>query len=308
MAQRSTARKSAAPAKRRTRAPRRAAAVPAYPFTHPERLIFADPPISKAEIGVLYADIAAQILPGIVQRPLALVRCPDGVKSACFFQKHLTPGFRGAVHAAPAKDNRDPYVYIEDLDGLLALVQMNVVEMHPWGAPLAHPDIPDRIVFDLDPAPDVPWSAVKAAALAVRERLDALNLVSFLRASGGKGLHVVVPLSGRDGWDAVKSFAHAVAKTMAQEEPDRYLAVASKSKRQGRIFIDYLRNGRGSTAIASYSLRARPGAPIAVPLRWDELGRLKSAAQYHFGNIRTRIAKQADPWAGIDDVEQALPR
>ncbi|WP_028081052.1 DNA ligase D [Solimonas soli] len=279
-----------------------------YPFTHPQRLIFTAPAISKAEIGVLYADIAAQILPGIVGRPLALLRCPDGVGGECFFQKHLTPGFRDAVHAAHAKAKRDPYVYIEDLDGLLALVQMNVVEIHAWGAPLADPDTPDRIVFDLDPAPDVPWSAVKAAAQAVRERLAALKLASFLRASGGKGLHVVVPLSGRDGWDAVKSFAHAVASSLAQEEPQRYLDVASKTRRRGRIFIDYLRNARGATSIASYSLRARPGAPIAVPLAWDELGRLKSAAQYHFGNIRERIARHPDPWRGIDEVEQALPR
>lgn len=302
---------SAKPAAKRAAAkPRKTAATdPApYPFTHPERLIFSEPEITKAEIGKLYTDIAEQILPGIVERPLALVRCPDGVGGECFFQKHLTPGFREAVHAASAKAGRDPYVYIEDLDGLLALVQMNVVEIHPWGARLADPDTPDRIVFDLDPAPDVPWAAVKAAALAVRERLAALKLESFLRASGGKGLHVVVPLSGDDGWDAVKAFAHAVATTMAQEEPKRYLDVATKAQRRGRIFVDYLRNARGATSVANYSLRARPGAPIAVPLGWDELSRLRSAAQYHFGNIRERIAKRPDPWRGIDDVEQALPR
>ena len=279
-----------------------------YAFTHPERLIFTDPDITKAEVGALYRDIADQILPQIVGRPLALVRCPDGVGGECFFQKHLTPGFRDAVHAACARSERDPYVYIDDLDGLLALVQMNVVEIHVWGSTVARPETPNRIVFDLDPAPDVSWREVKAAARAVRERLAALKLESFLRASGGKGLHVVVPLSGDDGWDAVKAFSHALARTMAQEQPDRYLAVASKSRRQGRIFIDYLRNARGSTSVANYSLRARAGAPVAAPLGWDELSGLRSAAPFHFGNIRQRVARHPDPWRGIDDIEQALPR
>jgi bifunctional non-homologous end joining protein LigD len=153
------------------------------------------------------------------------------------------------------------------------------------------------------------WRDVKAtAAAAARERLSALKLESFLRASGGKGSHVVVPLSGKDGWDAAKAFAHALAKTMAQDVPDRYRAVARKARRKGRIFIDYLRNSRGATSVASYSLRARPGAPIAVPLAWDELWRLRAASQFNAGNIRKRIAAHLDPGRGIDDVEQALPR
>lgn len=279
-----------------------------YAFTHPERLIFEEPAITKADIGALYTDIASQILPEIIDRPLALMRCPDGVGDSCFFQKHLTPGFRDAVHAAHAKNGRDPYVYIKDLQGLLALVQMNVVEIHPWGAHLADTETPDRVVFDLDPAPDVSWRDVKHAARQVRERLTALKLVSFLRASGGKGLHVVVPLTGRDGWDNVKAFAQALAQSMSEDEPARYIATASKARRNGKIFIDYLRNARGSTSIANYSLRARPGAPMAVPLAWDELARLRSVAQFHFGNIRKRIAAHPQAWRGIEDVEQALPR
>src|SRR3546814_338126 len=185
---------------------------------------------------------------------------------------------------------------------------MKVIEIHPWGARLADAETPDRIVFDLDPAPDVGWHDVKRAATAVRERLALLKLESFLRTSGGKGLHVVVPLTGDDDWNDVKAFAHAVARAMAQDQPERYIATASKTKRTGRIFIDYLRNARGSTSIASYSLRARPGAPIAAPLTWDELSRLRSAAPYRFGNIRKRITAHPDPWRGIDDIEQALPR
>lgn len=287
---------------------RRAPAATPYAFTHPQRLIFNEPKISKADIGALYEQIAAQILPELVERPLALLRCPDGASGTCFFQKHLTPGFRGAVHAARAKADRDAYVYIKDLDGLLALVQMNVVEIHAWGSRLPHPQRPDHIVFDLDPAADVRWRDVKRAATDIRDRLAALQLESFLRTSGGKGLHVVVPLSGDDGWDDVKAFSHAIVTTMAQDEPTRYVDVASKARRKGRIFIDYLRNARGATSVASYSLRARPGAPIAAPIAWSELPRLRSAAQYHFGNIRARIARHPDPWKGINDVEQALPR
>lgn len=279
-----------------------------FAFTHPERQLFDDPPLSKAEIGALYRDLAALILPGIVARPLALLRCPDGVGGDCFFQKHLSPGFPKAVHAAAAKAAREPYVYIEDLDGLLGLVQMNVIEIHPWGAPLANPDRPDRIVFDLDPGPGVPWSRVVAGARELRERLDALKLVSFPRVSGGKGLHVVVPLSGDDGWDAVKDFAHAMASVMTLDAPERYIDIASKARRDKRIFVDYLRNGRGATAIASYSLRARPGAPIAVPLGWDELPRLRRPAPFAADNIRKRVAAHPDPWPCFADVRQALPK
>ncbi len=298
-------------ARRRSSAPaskKEAEAAAPFAFTHPERQLFADPPLSKAEIGALYRDLADHILPGIVARPLALLRCPQGIGQPCFFQKHLTPGFPKSVHAAAAKSARDPYVYIEDLDGLLGLVQMNVIEIHPWGAPLRDPQRPDRIVFDLDPGPAVPWSRVVAAARELRQRLDALKLLSFPRVSGGKGLHVVVPLSGRDSWEAVKGFAQAMARVMTQDAPERYIDVATKSRRERRIFIDYLRNSRGATAIASYSLRARPGAPIAVPVHWDELARLRGPAPFAADNIRKRVAAHPEPWPGFAEVRQALPK
>ena len=277
-------------------------------FTHPERLLFEDPPITKAEIGAFYRDIADRVLPELVRRPLSLLRCPQGVGAGCFFQKHLTPGFSDAVkeHATGRRGERLPY--IEDLSGLLGLVQMDVIEFHPWGARIEDVDRPDRLVFDLDPAPDVAWRAVVAAARELRERLTALRLECFVRTSGGKGLHVVVPLSGRDDWGSAKSFAQAMARTLAEESPRRYIDVATKSRRRGRIFIDYLSNGRGATSVASYSLRARPGAPLAVPIGWNELGRIRSGAQFGFANLRQRLARVDDPWRGIADVRQALPR
>jgi bifunctional non-homologous end joining protein LigD len=168
---------------------------------------------------------------------------------------------------------------------------------------------PDRVVFDLDPGEDVDWRRVIAAARLLRERLEQLSLQSFVRTSGGKGLHVVLPLEPRANWDTVKNFSHALAQMLAEEQPDEFIATASKQKRHGRIFIDYLRNGRGATAVASYTLRARPGAPAAVPLDWDELGRLKSPAQFGYANLRQRLARLGrDPWEGFRELRQRLPK
>lgn len=278
-------------------------------LTHPDRVLFADPPITKRELAAFYTDIAAWILPGLRDRPVSLVRCPEGAEGECFFQKHRSPGFPDAVRDFADPHDAQHWLYIEDLDGLLGLVQMNALEYHVWGSTVRDIEHADRLVIDLDPAPDVPWKAVRAAALDVRERLEALDLASYLRTSGGKGLHVVVPLSPGARWDEARNFTHALAETMAREQPDRYVAVASKAQREGRVFIDYLRNGRGATAVCSYSLRNRPHAPIATPLRWDELGRLRSADQFRYANIRKRLASLAeDPWAGIDTLRQSLPR
>jgi bifunctional non-homologous end joining protein LigD len=277
-------------------------------LTHPQRRLFEDPPITKAQIAQLYSDIAGLILPGVVRRPLSLVRCPNGIKETCFFQKHLSRGSPASIRSIPLKSGEPPYVYIEDLEGLIGLVQMNVVEIHPWGARIDDVEHPDRLVFDLDPAPGLPWPRVIEAAREVRERLAGLHLESFLRASGGKGLHVIVPLTGGDDWNGARAFCRALAATMAHESPEKYVDVANKARREGRIFIDYLRNARGATSVASYSLRARPGAPIAVPLPWSALPRLRSAAPYRFSTIRRNLKRVAGAWDGIDQVRQALPR
>jgi bifunctional non-homologous end joining protein LigD len=277
-------------------------------LSHPERVLFTDPPITKQQLADFYTRIADHVLPGLAGRPLLLLRCPDGGGGECFFQKHTSPGFPASVHEVLDPLDRKRWLYVDDLDGLLGLVQMSCLEYHVWGTTAADIDHADRIVFDLDPGDGVSWSQVIAAAQQVRERLQDLDLQSFVRTSGGKGLHVVVPLRPAADWDGAKAFSHAVAETLAREQPDRYLAVATKAKRDGRIYIDYLRNGRGATAVASYSLRNRPGAPIATPLTWQELPRLKSPQQFHYANMVRRLRRQRqDPWADIASVRQQLP-
>lgn len=275
-------------------------------LTHPDRHLFEDPVITKQDLADFYTEIADWIIPELHRRPLALLRCPDGAGKTCFFQKRATPGFPDSVHQA---SRGDPYLWIEDVDGLVGMVQMGVLELHAWGATVDDIERPDRVVFDLDPGEDVDWRRVIAAARLLRERLELLSLQSFVRTSGGKGLHVVLPLQPQAGWDTVKNFSHALAQMLAEEQPDEFIATASKQKRRGRIFIDYLRNGRGATAVASYTLRARPGAPAAVPLDWDELSRLKSPAQFGYVNLRQRLKRlRRDPWEGFRELRQHLPK
>lgn len=277
-------------------------------FTHPERVIFNEPKITKLEVAQFYTDIAELILPEVRGRPLSLMRCPEGVTHACFFQKHRSPGMNQAVHEAQLKKDRQHYLYIDDLSGLLALVQMNVVEFHPWGAGIADAEHPDRLVLDLDPGPGVTWAGVVAAARELRRMLEQVGLESFVRTSGGKGLHVVVPLQPDADWAAAKEFTHALASTLAHKYPKRFVDVATKAKRQGLIFIDYLRNARGATSVGAYSLRARKGAPIAMPVSWDEIARLKSGAHYRYDNARQHLARRRrDPWEGMRKLRQTLP-
>jgi len=188
-------------------------------------------------------------------------------------------------------------------------VQFNALEFHPWGSHAEAPDRADRVVFDLDPGPDVPFAEVKKAATDIRKLLAQLELESFLRVSGGKGLHVVVPLNPGCEWDLVKRFTHGFADALAASDPLRYIAVSTLKKRPGRIFVDYLRNSRGATSVASYSLRAREGAPVAVPLAWSELGRLARPDAFDIKSTPARLKRQKkDPWAGIDAVKQDLSR
>jgi bifunctional non-homologous end joining protein LigD len=199
------------------------------------------------------------------------------------------------------------YLYPKDEAGVIELVQFGAVEFHPWGSQIGSPDIADRVVFDLDPGDDVEWPRVIAAARMVRGFLEKLGLVSFVRTTGGKGLHVVVPLNPGADWTSVRSFARGFAETLAQLHPLEFVATASKRFRRGKIYIDYLRNGRGATAVASYSLRSRPGAPVAVPLRWEELAKLKSGNAFDLTTVPKRLARlKKDPWAGIDTVKQDL--
>jgi bifunctional non-homologous end joining protein LigD len=280
-------------------------------ITHPERVVYPDDGITKGDVAAYYAAVADWILPELVNRPLSMVRCPGGTDSACFFQKHHAAKLGSSVRAIPLeeKEGEDEYVYIRDLTGLLQLVQMNTLEFHPWGSRVDKPDSPDRIVLDLDPAPGVAWEAVVEVARGIRELLDGMALASFVRTSGGKGLHVVVPFRRGPGWPAVKAFCESLADAMVERDPDRYIATASKAKREGKIFIDWLRNARGATSVCNWSLRARQGAPVAMPLRWDELGKIAGGAAFGMQAALERAARlKADPWEGMARLQQRLPK
>ncbi|MBN5050237.1 DNA ligase D [Stenotrophomonas maltophilia] len=279
-------------------------------ITHPERVVFAKKKLSKGDVADYYRQMARWILPEISGRPLSLLRCPDGVGKACFFQKHHGQGLGDAVHAVPLqqKSGREDYVYIDDERGLLQLVQMNTLELHPWGATVADPEHPDRLVFDLDPGEGVSWADVKRGARDVRDRLQETGLQSFVRLSGGKGVHVVAPLQPKADWEDAKAFCEAFAQAMAEQAPDRYVATMSKAKRSGVIFIDWLRNTRGATSVCSWSLRARESAGVAVPLRWEELARVGAADAFPMDKALARAKRlKADPWQGIDTLKQTLP-
>ena len=278
--------------------------------THPDKVIFPGQGITKRTLAEYFLAVADHILPHVKDRPISLVRCPDGADGDCFFQKHASPGFPKAFKPIRIKEKRgsDTYLYIEDVQGLIACVQMGVLELHLWGSHVATLEEPDRIVFDFDPDEGMDFAAVREAARDMRGRLSALGLTSFPMATGGKGIHVVVPLTPRYGWEEVKVFAEALARTMAADEPKKYLAVATKAKRTGRIFIDYLRNGRGATAIAPFSPRARKGAPVAWPVSWQALSRLKDARPATVESAAALLKRQkTDPWDGYFDVDQVLP-
>ena len=277
-----------------------------FRLTHPDRILWPDVGLTKQGLAEFYAEIADWILPHVTRRPLALVRCPSGIESECFFQKHAWNGMSKAIRRRTIGD--EEILFIEDLEGLMALVQSSCLEIHPWGSTLGAVEKPDRITMDLDPAEDVPWTALIEGALEVRERLNAVGLESFVKTTGGKGLHVVVPLAPKAGWEEVKAFAESIAEAMAKDGPERFIATMSKRARTGRIFVDYLRNGRGATAVAAYSTRARPGAAVSTPLAWNELSPSIRPSHFTVENLPTRLRHVGlDPWADLDRVKQVVP-
>jgi len=269
-------------------------------ITHPDRVISKTNRITKGELAEYYAGVASVLLPRIVRRPLSLLRCPSGIGGGCFYQRN--PGRGLAPDVQPFEfnhmGNRHEYLYIEDEKGLLELIQMGAIEIHPWGARIDSIDFPDRLIFDLDPAPNVPFAALKLAAEDLRRRLIERGLESVLKCTGGKGLHVTVPLKSQNKWAVVKSFAASVAQEMVADAPETYIATMSKAKRKGKIFIDYFRNEYTATAIADYAVRARQGAPVAVPLEWKELKDLKAADQFTMKEALKRLKKKKqDPFS-----------
>lgn len=283
----------------------------AMQISHPGRRMFAGAAYRKQDVADYYRAVAGRLLPEVAGRPLSLLRCPAGRDGECFFQKHHADSLGRHVHAVSLrqKDGKADYLFIDSLEGLLELVQMNTLELHPWGARIDDPERPDRLVFDLDPGPGIAWPVLVDAAREVRDRLRDTGLDSAVRLTGGKGIHVVAAIARGPRWDEVRAFCQGFADAMARQSPARYVATMSKARRRGRIFIDWLRNARGATAIASWSLRARAGAPVAVPLRWAELGRVAGADAYDLEGARNRAARlRGDPWADMLGRGQALPR
>jgi bifunctional non-homologous end joining protein LigD len=276
-------------------------------LTHPDRVLWPAAGITKQGLAEFYAELWPWISPYIVNRPLSLVRCPGGVEDTCFFQKHAWAGIGEHVARSRDPEEGDEILAISSLEGLLSLVQASVLEIHVWGSTLADLGRPDGITFDLDPAPEVAWTDVVAGAIEVRDRLRAAGLDSFVKTTGGKGLHVYAPLKPHADWAAVKEFAHRLAKAMAADSPGTYLAMASKEARRGRIFVDYLRNGRGATAVAAYSTRARAEATVSTPLDWTELGPDMRSGRFTVGNLMNRLAHVPDPWKDLRKKARRLP-
>jgi bifunctional non-homologous end joining protein LigD len=280
-------------------------------ITHPERVVFEGASYTKGDVAEYYRSVADWLLPELVERPLSLLRCPDGSAGTCFFQKHHAAALGDHVRALALKQKSgvEQYLYVDDIEGVLELVQMNTLEFHPWGARIGAPERPDRLVFDLDPGDGVRWPATVAAARDMRAKLKSAGLESFVRLSGGKGLHVVVPIAPKHSWDQARGFCEGFADAMAAHAPERYVATMSKAKRPGKIFIDWLRNARGATSVASWSLRARKGAPVAVPLRWDELGKIARPDAFDLAKAKQRAARlRKDPWEGFAKLKQTLPK
>ena len=279
-------------------------------LSHATRILFSEARVTKLDLAHYYEDIADWILPHLKQRPLTLVRCPQG--HHCFFQKHANETTAEGVGRieVPTGGTTATYMSAGTLPGLISLVQMGVLELHTWGAREGHLDRPDRMIFDLDPDADLEWKNVVEGAQLVRSLLQDIGLTSFVKTTGGKGLHVVVPLAPRHTWDEVKAFSKAVAAQLEQVLPDRFIANMSKAKRGGRIFVDYLRNASEATAVAAYSTRAKPHAPVSTPLHWDELADsdLRSD-RYTVLNLRQRLADlKQDPWADYFKLKQEISK
>lgn len=279
-------------------------------ITHPEREVYPDIHLSKLQLAEFYEAAAPLMLPHIRNRPISSVRCPDGISGQCFFQKHWPPKGGAKINTKPVAEGSgdpEPYAFASSARDLVALVQHGTVETHVWGSRFDSLDKPDRLVLDLDPGPKVPWRTVKDAALDVRKLFASLELESWVKLTGGKGIHVVVPIERRADWSVVNGFAKAAAERLMRDNPNRYVAKASKAIRDERIFVDWLRNSRGATYAAPWCARARAGAPVSVPLDWDELSAVKKPDQFTIPNVMKMLAAgQDDPWKDMLTFKQRL--
>ena len=281
-------------------------------ITHPDRILFPEQQLTKLHLARYYATVARRMLPHVAGRALTIVRCPEGLRKPCFYQKHMGPGMPDAIRGIEIREEsgaRRLYPAIDDASGLVALVQMGVLEVHLSGAREDDVERPDRMVFDLDPDVGLPFSKVVDAAFDVRARLETLGLRSWTKTTGGKGLHVVVPIAREHEWDVVHAFTRAVAESMARDKPEAYTVNTLKARRRGKIFIDYLRNGRGATAVAPYSTRARVGAPVATPVSWTELSNGIDPTTFTVATVPERLRSGSrDPWTGLGSHRQRISK
>ncbi len=282
---------------------------PPVKITHRDRMIFPEAKATKGDLADYYQAIGPLILPWLAHRPVSLVRCPQGRAKHCFFQKHDSGSFGEHVHHVPIreKDGKvEDYLYVDDIAGILACVQMGTIEFHVWGSLVPDIEKPERLIFDLDPDVGLDFGDVKKAAKDIRTMLSDIGLVSFPMLSGGKGIHVIVPLRPQAEWPEVKDFAHRFAEALAQAEPGRFVANMAKAKRVGKIFVDYLRNQRGATAVVPYGARAREQAPVAAPVGWDELDDFDKAGAFTIKDAKTlqvrASSKQLKGWGQADQV------
>jgi bifunctional non-homologous end joining protein LigD len=299
----------AAPARRIAGGSDADVAVAGVHLSHPDRVLYQEQAITKLGLARYYEAVADFIVPHVADRPLSLVRCPEGAGGQCFYQKHAGQGIPSEVKRVRIRERGGAtaaYPYVDDLPGLIALAQIGVLEIHPWGARVGRIDRPDRLVLDLDPAPGVPWGRVVEGARAIRGVLGDLDLVSFVKTTGGKGLHVVVPLRPSAGWDALRALGEGIGAELVRRAPDRYTINPLKAARRGRIFVDYLRNVRGATSVAAYSPRARPDAPVSTPLGWSELAGTVTPGDFTVQTLPRRLAARKDPWADFFSVDQAI--
>ncbi len=278
-------------------------------ISHPERIVYPDAGLTKLDLARYYESVGEQLLPWIAGRPLTIVRCPEGSPGACFFQKHATGDFPEAIIRVPLVESGEAAtgMAVDSLAGVLSLVQLGTLELHVWGARIETLECPDQMVFDLDPAGGLPFARVVSAARIVRDLLEGLGLAGFVKTSGGKGLHVLVPITPTRPWDEVKEFSRALAEAIARADPEHFTAVMSLRKRTGKTFVDYLRNGRGATFVAPYSTRSRPGAPVSLPLHWDELSATSRGDRFTVGDLRRRLGDlRADPWEGYESARREI--
>ena len=280
-------------------------------ISHPEKLYFPEAEITKVDIAQYYERMASRILPHIKGRPLALVRCPDGWNKQCFYQKHADKSVNPAVARieVPEGGGKAMYMGAASAKALVALVQWGVLELHPWGSRQPRLDRPDRLIFDFDPDEGVTWKDLVTGVELLRALLGELELEGFLKTTGGKGLHVIVPIRSTLDWDQAKGFTRAVADFMVSTFGDRFTATVSKAKRKGKVFVDYLRNAEGATAVAPYAVRARANAPVSMPIAWEELASDVRFDHFNVRNAQDRLAKQKrDPWRDFETTRQTITK